>query len=559
MALKTLMLRHDLDLSRSLLAAMDGEAEKLAAREAELEATIAEVTTDEERSAVDAAVTEYENAKAAHEEKRTALESKIAELEQQLAAEEEKQRSAAVPAAGKKEDTPMDTTTINIRSLPMGQRAFEAAYTPEQRSAIVAQPDVKQLLAEIRTAAREHRDVTGGQLTIPRVMLALVAENMYRYSKLLRHVRVQRVTGDSRQPVAGLIPEAVWTEMCGAINELTLGFSAIDLDGYKVAGFIPVCNALLDDNDVNLYAFLVEAMAESVGLAVDKAIIYGKGSASKMPLGFVTRLAQTSKPSGYPDTAPAWTDLHSSNVLTISSDLTGAAFWAALSAATAAIYNRYARGEIFWAMNSKTLAALRSKAITFTASGDVVANVYNTLPVITGNVEILEFIPDNDIVGGFGDLYIWGDRQSITVDADRSVQFLRDQTVFRGKARGDGQPIIAAGFVAINIAGSSPTTTATFAADTANDAKLSTLSVGGETLSPTFDADVTSYAVTASGTTGQVNATAAQADAVVTATYNDAVINIGKTITFVSGTKNLVITVKHGAATKVYTVAITKT
>lgn len=72
--------------------------------------------------------------------------------------------------------------------------------------------------------------------------------------------------------------------MCGAINELTFVFGQVTLDSYKVAGFIPVCNSMLEDSDIELASSIVEMLSESVGLAEDKAILYGKGAASKMPL-----------------------------------------------------------------------------------------------------------------------------------------------------------------------------------------------------------------------------------------------------------------------------------
>ncbi|MBQ1577119.1 MAG: phage major capsid protein, partial [Oscillospiraceae bacterium] len=295
-----------------------------------------------------------------------------------------------------------------------------------------------------------------------------IAENMYRYSKLLNRVRVRNVDGQARQTIAGTVPEAVWTEMCGIINELTFKFNQITLDGYKVAGFVPVCNSLLEDNDVNLASWIVEMISESVGLAMDKAILYGKGPAYHQPLGIVTRLAQESKPAGYPDTAPEWVDLHTTNILSIAANKTGAEFWAALTVAAGNTFTRYARGGQFWAMNSKTYALLKSKAITFTASGDVVANVYGLLPIVTGDIDILEFMPDNDIIGGYGDLYLVAQRAGMTIEASREVQFIQDNTVFKGKMRADGAPAIAGAFVAININGSTPATSMLFAADSAN-------------------------------------------------------------------------------------------
>ena len=137
-------------------------------------------------------------------------------------------------------------------------------------------------------------------------------------------------------------------------------------------------------------------------------------------------------------------------------------------------------------MNSKTLSLLKSKVITFTASGDIAANIFGTLPIINGDIDVLEFIPDGDIIGGYGDLYIWAQRSGIAIESSTDAMFIQDNTLFRGKERADGMPIIPGAFVAININGQAVTTAMTFAADKANDAKLNELTVNGLTLAPTF-------------------------------------------------------------------------
>ena len=472
MALKTIMLRRDLERRETELNTLREKDPEFQTREAELEVAIAEVETDEQRDAMNAEIETFESERSAHQDAVSALEAKVEELRSQIQAEEERtppqapeNRAAEKPAEENERSQKMNT--INIRSLPMNQRAFDA-FPMEIREAMTKQPDVQEFLTQLRSMKGQTRALEGGALTIPVVLLDIIAENMYRYSKLLNRVRVRNVAGEARQTVAGLVPEAVWTEMCGVINELTFSFGQFSLDGYKVAGFIPVCNSLLEDNDVGLAGMIVEMLSESVGLAMDKAILYGKGSAYHMPMGIVTRLAQQSQPESYPANAPAWTDLHTTNLLSINNSYTGTQFWAALQEAVAAAYNRYARGEMFWAMNSKTYAKLKAKAIASNLDGAFVAMIGGTLPIVSGDIEILEFMPDNDIVGGFGDLYLVGLRAGMTIEQSREVQFIQDNTVFKGKMRADGVPVIAEAFVAINIAGSTPATSMTFAADNAN-------------------------------------------------------------------------------------------
>lgn len=553
MALKTIMLRRSIDLKKAQLEELREKDADFLTREAELEAAIAEAGTEDEQAAVGAAVDQYDADKKAHEDAKSVLSQEIAGLENDLV-EEEKSNPVNTNNIAER-SKPTMTNDIDIRALPRNKRAFDA-LPMEMRSFILAQDETKNFLAQLRSMKGQQRGVTGAELTIPTVVLDLISENMYRYSKLLNRVRVRNVSGPSRQTIAGVVPEAVWTEMCAAINELTFAFNQVTLDGYKVAGFVPVCNSILEDNDVNLAGWIVEMLSESIGLAVDKAILYGKGAASKMPLGIVTRLAQQSKPGDYPANAPEWVDLHTTNIQQIAANKTGAEFWAELQLAAGNTFTRYSRGNQFWAMNSKTYALLKSKAITFTASGDVVANVYGVLPIITGDIDVLEFMPDGDIVGGYGDLYLFAQRSGMTVESSREVQFIQDNTVFKGKQRADGMPVIPGAFVAININGSAVTTAIDFAADTANDADLQDIT--GLTLAPAFSADVTTYAATATAASNAVTATPRNSAARVALSYNEKNVKNGDSVTWASGANPLTITVTNGNAVKVYTVTVTK-
>lgn len=562
MALKTLMLRRSIDKKKAELEQLRARDTEFETREAELETAIGEAESEEQEKAVSEEIDKFDAEKSEHEAAKTALSSEIKGLEADLEAAESAAptRSKSAPDKPKERAKNDMNINVNIRSLPMNQRAFDA-LPMEQRRSIVDRDDAKEFMTQLRSMKGQQRGVTGAELTIPVVFLDLIAENMYRYSKLLNRVRVREVAGEARQTIAGTVPEAVWTEMCGAINELTFDFSQITLDGYKVAGFVPVCNSLLEDNDINLASWIVEMISESIGLAMDKAILYGKGAANKMPLGIVTRLAQSQRPTDYPANAPEWVDLHESNIKKIGgAGVTGAEFWSELALAAGNTFTRYSRGNQFWAMNSKTYAALKAKVITFTATGDIVSNVFGTLPIINGDIDVLEFMPDGDIVGGYGDLYLLAMRSGMTIESSREVQFIQDNTVFKGKQRADGQPVIPGAFVAININNEAVTTAMDFAADTANDAQLAALAVGTETLAPVFAPTTYSYNVTASGTSAKIEATTAQAGARVAIEYNGKNVRNGGTVTWTADGKAypLTITVTQGNAVRVYTVNVTK-
>lgn len=560
MALKTIMLRRSIEKKQAELEALRQKDAEFSTREAELEAAINEAETSEQEQAVTEEVETFDADKTAHEAKKAALAGEIEGLEAELSEAE-----AAAPTRSKENHLTKERTerkmetNINIRALPMSRRAFDA-LPMEQRSEIVAHEDVREFFVQLRSMKGQQRGVSGAELTIPVVFLDMIAENMYRYSKLLNRVRIRNVNGEARQTIAGTVPEAVWTEMCGAINELTFVFNQVTLDGFKVSGYVPVCNSILEDNDINLASWIVEMLSESIGLALDKAILYGKGAASKMPLGIVTRLAQTSKPSDYPANAPEWVDLHTSNILKVDSTAEPITFWSALAVAAGNTFTRYSRGRQFWAMNSKTYAKLRAKLIAFNYEGGLVAQFPGTMPVIDGDIDVLEFIPDGDIIGGYGDLYLLALRAGMTIESSREVQFIQDNTVFKGKERADGMPVIPGAFVAININNAEVTTVMDFAADTANDARLTALAVGTETLSSVFATGTYSYTLAPTGTSAKIEATSSQPGAKVAISYNGQNVRNGGEVTWLKdgAAHPLTVTVTQGNAVRVYTVSVTK-
>ena len=268
MSLKVLMLRRDLEMQTAELEKLHTQDAEFERRSAELEASIAEVETAEQRAAVEAEVERYDADFTAHTAAIEAAGAEVARLQAEMEQIEAMRPAVQVRTDNKTErmNTAMNLEVqCNIRDLPKRQRAFEAAFTRQQRKEIVAQDDVQKFFGELRQLSKVKASVTGGELTIPVIFLDLISENLFRYGKLLNRVRVREVRGQARQTVAGTIPEAVWTEMCGALNEINFVFNQVTLDGYKVGGFVPVCNALLEDNDIALASWIVEMMSESLG------------------------------------------------------------------------------------------------------------------------------------------------------------------------------------------------------------------------------------------------------------------------------------------------------
>ena len=475
MALKQLILRQKIKVLNQQLTDMrakDTDFETRSAamktREEELAAAISEVTEEtnaEERELIESQVSEFESEQealgadqAAHEDSKKKLEDEIQKLQAELDEVENRQAQIEQPAEPDKER--------KSDFMSKRHRFFEGIST-EIRSSLIARTEVKDFLTRVRALKGQKRAVTGAELEIPEILLEVLRDNLHRYSKLAKHVFVKSVSGKARQTIMGSIPEGVWTEAVGALNELALSFSQIEVDGYKVGGFIPVPNSTLEDSELNLLSDIMDMIGQSIGLGVDKAIVFGSGT--KMPLGILTRLAQTSAPSDWDANGPAWTDLHTTNILKFSpSGMTSETFFANLVAYCGVAKSNYSNGQKFWVMNDKTWQTILAKTIAFNAAGALVAASNGVMPIIGGAVEILEFMDDYDVAGGYGSLYLLAERAGAQIAVSDQAMFIEDQTVFKGTARYDGQPVFGEGFVIVNINNETPTTSASFASDTAN-------------------------------------------------------------------------------------------
>lgn len=423
---------------------------------AEIEAEDVAIRADEEANAQ--AITENENAAAA-------VQTEIDELNER--SKEGAKNAAAAKEPEKKQGTKERKGVENMetREEMRARQLHEICQADEMRTA----------LANVREYCQ--RGVTNAQLTVPTVMVPMVRESIERYSKLMKHVNKVTLPGEGKVTMLGKIPEAVWTDNAGKLNELSLKLAQVKVDVNKVGGYIPIPNPFLQDSDENLAGIIVDYLGQSIGYGLDKAVIYGTGT--DMPVGIIPRLtfaynASTApKPSWWQTNMPDYTDLSTSNVGKASAaSVTGAALFKEIIKVLGKIKPQYVggSGNKFWAMSPATWLALQAEFLSINSAGAIVTGAQAEMPIIGGAVEILDFIPDNNIIGGYGQAYLLAERRGIELMSSEHVKFTDDVTVFRGKARYDGIPVAGEAFAAFSInttaVATSPTTA--FATDSAN-------------------------------------------------------------------------------------------
>ena len=456
--LRALMLRKKINEKKSELAALKAKESDFESRAADLQKrsddvaqAIEEASTDEEKQVVEENITAIENDQAAldtekaeNDQQIADLEGEISEMEKELEDVEGQQdasenRAAATPI---QEPTPAGANIYERTTSKMFKVRSLNKMTDVQRAEFVQREDVKKTLEGVRELISQKRTVSGADVFVGVSVFELIRENVIEYSKLYSRVRANFTSNDGRQPVEGAIPEAIWTEACDALNELDLSFGSVELDTYKVGGFFAICNAKIEDADIDLLDVFADALLQAIGYALDKAFVYGTGV--KMPTGFVTAIADTA-----------------TQLVTIANTKKGKDLFKEIVLAGGKADGKKSRGRITWIMNEKMYRFLKAEALEFNAAGAIVSGVDGTMPVDGGDIVVLNFVPDNNIAFGYLDLYSALIKKDMRVSVSTECKFIEDQTVIKGVMRADGKPAVKLAFAAIGY-GSAPTTEVVF-------------------------------------------------------------------------------------------------
>ena len=384
------------------------ELEPLLVRKQEIDETILSAVEElETRDFSDEELADAEEVHASLEEEYKELQERIDELEAKIKGleEENRQEVEEVETAAEKADTEIKEEKREVTFMNKRQ----------ERIAYLNQDNVRDFYGRLAEAVKT-RAVTNGDLLIPEEVIVNLLPMVAEQSKFYNEVNVVRLSGSGRAILEGANPEAIWTEMCDPIEELALAFSAVEVDGFKVGGHIPVCNAVLEDSMINLADYIESKLATAIAKALDKAIVAGTGATGKQPTGIINGVAPT-----------PLTDNKLSSILATMGELKDDNLGVVKIAMRRADYF----GKVF------------DQLVGETAAGQMV------MPNIAqANIAGIPIIFSDDVpVGGFiiGDFkkYLLAERSGTRFEVSRDVQFIQDNTVFKMTARYDGKPVDA--------------------------------------------------------------------------------------------------------------------
>lgn len=427
MALRQLMIDKKIKQRQEQLEELKTKF-NLEQREAELTAALEEAQAEDEVKAVEDSVAELEADKETYLSEKGTLEEEIANLNRELDALEQKDPEKGQQRSG----TPTVPTNTKIENRGGYETMKNGMETRAMKLERLQTEEVRSFYEKVKEAVLNKRALSGQDLLIPEMVMNVIRPRIGDYSTLYSEVEVVNLNGTARAIFDGNIPEAIWTEMCDPVEELAFAFEPVELDGFKVGGFVPVCNAVLEDSMINLADYLEDRIARAIGKAIDKAILTGTGAAAKQPEGIIPAV-----------TANA-----------VNSDFTFADFLPNLGAIDTGDDEV---GEVIAVMKRATYYKyFMPQSITPTADGRFVAQGVNNPNIAGLRVVFSQYAPADAAVLGDFKQYLLGERAGTSLTSSTDVRFIQDQTVFKGTARYDGKPVNADAFLLVNFAEATP-------------------------------------------------------------------------------------------------------
>jgi HK97 family phage major capsid protein len=420
MALKQLMLTKKIEQRNSSLADLLLREEGFKTRSEELEAALTEAKTDEEINSVEESIDALETEKTEVDKKKSALEGEIAELENELEQLNSKEPTTQKRSVNQKRTN--EEAMSNMNRLQVRELLKTGEYY--QRSEVV----------EFYDKFKNLRAVTGGELTIPEVVVNRIMDIMGDFTTLYPLVDKITVKGTTRILVDTDTTAATWIEQSASIPTGDVGtITSLDFDGFKVGKITFVDNYLLQDSIINLDDYVTKKIARAIAKALDIAIVKGEGSASKQPTGIIPSLSVEHKVTAMADANLIKNTMKNIGLIDTGDDTVGEIV-AVMKRTT--YYNRFLE-----------------YSIQVNAEGNVVGKLPNLKqPDLLGlRVVFNNGLDDDTVLFGEFDKYTLIERESITIDSSEHVKFVDDQMAFRGKGRFDGKPVKPDAFVLVTI------------------------------------------------------------------------------------------------------------
>lgn len=434
----------------------------------------------------------------------------------------------------------------------------------ETDSCVLAARGVRQLtseetryyraLGDAMKAKNPQQALADLDVTMPETVISSVFEDLETNHPLLSQIDFMPSGGAVKMVMnTNGYQEAAWGELCDEIvKELTSGFKEVNTVLYKLSAFLPICKAMLELGPQWLDSYIRRVLLDALANGLEAAIVTGDGDGK--PIGMNRQVGD-----GVTVTGGVYPKKPAISVADFSPATMGRLI--SLLAAAPSGKPRAVSGLLLL-VNPNDYYQKIMPATTVMAPDGTYRNDVMPYPVSILQVPALE---RGEAILGMARRYFAaaGTPTNGRIEYSDHVKFLEDKRVYIIKAYANGMPKDNNSFLRLDISGLAPATykvTQVSAPTASADATLADLKIGALALSPAFAAATTSYTAVTTNASNTVTATPADAGATIEITVGDKPVDNGSAVTWASGANavKIKVTAADGAATKTYTVAVTK-
>lgn len=419
--LKQIKLRNDLGKKQTRLNSLLEKQTVFKQRALELEKALEEATTEEDTQAIDEQITTLESE---IKEVSEDLEGEIATLQSDIenirTQIKEINENAGVGSNANKAPSNIQNGGVRTMAKISRQEVRELVRTGEY----YRNKDVNDFYDNLKNL----RAIGGEGLLIPQIIINRIMDIVGDYSTVYPLVDKIVCSGTARILIDTDTEPATWLEQKGAVPQGNVGtVTSIDFDGFKIGKATLIDENILQDSIINVDAYVIKKLSKAIAMGLDKAILNGEGSGAKQPEGIITMLPEENKV----------TITNPKNVIALAKPLalidTG----------------EDATGEIVVVMHRTTYYDKILDILALNLNGGMVGAIPAfDKPNINGiRVVFNNFMEKDKLLYGDFQKYTLVERESMTMESDRSVKFLEDQVAYKGRGRFDGKPTKKTAFV----------------------------------------------------------------------------------------------------------------
>lgn len=347
--------------------------------------------------------------------------------------------------------------------------------------------------------------------------------------------------------------EAAWGKLCDEIvKELTAGFKVVNATLLKLSAFLPVCKAMLELGPEWLDNYVRQVLYEALANGLEAGIVAGDGN--DKPIGMNRQVGD-----GVTVTGGVYPEKQKIAVGDLSVDTLGNL----LSLITVDPSGKARVGrDLLLLVNPQDYFQKVMPATTLMAPDGSYRN--DVLPYPVTVIQTAALDRGNAILGmGYRYFAVAGTAKEGKIESSDHYRFLEDERVYLIKAYANGMPMDNNAFLYLDISGLKPAVwkmVQESAPAAANDATLSDLRIGNNTLTPAFAPGTDKYTVTTKNEKNTIQATPAEAGAEIEVFVGDDEIDNGASFEWKDGANTVVInvTAADGTTKQTYTVTVTK-